>query len=98
MRGLIHGAAPDVVEEWKWRGTPVWSRGGIICTGESYKNYIKLTFLHGAALPDPHGLFNAGLAGNARRAIDVREGEAPDADAFRTLIRAAVALNAGKRR
>ena len=98
LRALIHEAAPDVVEEWKWRGTPVWSLDGILCTGESYKTYIKLTFLHGAALPDPAGLFNASLAGNARRAIDVREGEAPDADAFRALIRAAVALNTAKRR
>ena len=98
LRALIHEAAPDVVEEWKWRGTPVWSLDGLLCTGESYKTYIKLTFLHGAARPDPAGLFNASLAGNARRAIDVREGEALDADAFRALIRAAVALNAAKRR
>jgi hypothetical protein len=94
MRTLIRQAAPDVVEEWKWRGTPVWSHGGIICTGETYKAVVKLTFLKGASLDDPAGLFNASLDGNARRAIDIREGEQVDAGAFKALIRAAVALNA----
>jgi hypothetical protein len=94
MRALIKQAAPGVVEEWKWRGTPVWSHGGIICTGETYKAVVKLTFLKGASLDDPAGLFNASLDGNARRAIDIREGEQVDAGAFKALIRAAVALNA----
>ena len=93
MRRLIHEAAPNVVEEWKWMGTPVWSHDGIICTGESYKSTVKLTFAKGASLPDPSGLFNSSLEGNARRAIDIREGEEIDADAFKALIRAAVALN-----
>lgn len=93
MRALIHEADPEVVEEWKWMGTPVWSHAGVICTGESYKSVVKLTFLRGAALADPAGLFNASLDGNARRAIDIREGETVDADAFRALIRTAVALN-----
>ncbi|MGE8317123.1 MAG: DUF1801 domain-containing protein [Comamonas sp.] len=96
MRALIHEAEPQVVEEWKWRGTPVWSHGGILCTGETYKAVVKLTFAHGAALDDPAGLFNASLDGNTRRAIDIREGEAVDAAAFQTLVRAAVALNASK--
>lgn len=97
MRQLIREADPDVVEEWKWMGTPVWSHGGILCTGESYKDKIKLTFLKGAALPDPAQLFNASLDGNARRAIDIHEGEAVDASAFKALIAQAVALNsAGK--
>ena len=96
MRRLIHEAAPDVVEEWKWMGTPVWSREGIICTGESYKSAVKLTFLKGASLPDPAGLFNASLDGNARRAIDIHEGEEVDAEAFKALVRAAIALNAAK--
>lgn len=96
MRALIHEAAPDVVEEWKWMGTPVWSLGGILCTGESYKAAVKLTFLKGASLPDPAQLFNASLDGNARRAIDIHEGDTVDADAFKALIRAAVALNAAK--
>ena len=96
MRRLIHEAAPDVVEEWKWMGTPVWSRDGIICTGESYKSAVKLTFLKGASLPDPAGLFNASLDGNARRAIDIHEGEEVDAEAFKALVRAAIALNAAK--
>jgi len=96
MRALIHEAAPDVVEEWKWMGTPVWSLGGILCTGESYKAAVKLTFLKGASLPDPAQLFNASLDGNARRAIDIHEGDTVDADAFKSLIRAAVALNAAK--
>src|SRR5512134_2834974 len=93
MRKLIKEADPDVVEEWKWMGTPVWSHDGIICTGESYKNVVKLTFAKGASLKDPAGLFNSSLDGNARRAIDIREGEAIDEDAFRALIRAAVSLN-----
>ena len=94
MRKLIHEAAPRVVEEWKWRGTPVWSHGGILCTGETYKAVVKLTFAKGAALDDPARLFNASLEGNTRRAIDIREGEEVDADAFKALVRAAVALNA----
>ncbi|WP_249368284.1 DUF1801 domain-containing protein [Acidovorax sp. NB1] len=99
VRQLIHEAAPSVVEEWKWRGTPVWSLGGILCTGESYNAAVKLTFLKGASLPDPSRLFNASLDGNARRAIDFHEGDALNADAFRALIRAAVELNAmGSRR
>lgn len=93
MRQLIREAAPQVVEEWKWMGTPVWSHDGIICTGESYKSIVKLTFLKGASLPDPTRLFNSSLDGNARRAIDLHEGEEVDADAFKALIRAAVALN-----
>jgi hypothetical protein len=98
MRALIHEADPEVVEEWKWAkatspGTPVWSHDGIICTGESYRSVVKLTFAKGASLPDPAGLFNASLDGNVRRAIDIREGEQVDADAFRALVRAAVALN-----
>ncbi len=98
IRALIHAADPQVAEEWKWRGVPVWSHAGILCTGESYKAVVKLTFAKGAALPDPAGLFNASLDGNVRRAIDIREGEAPDEAAFTALIRAAVALNvAGKR-
>ena len=93
MRKLIKEAAPDVVEEWKWMGTPVWSQGGIICTGESYKNVVKLTFAKGAALKDPAALFNSSLEGNVRRAIDIHEGEAVDAPAFKALVREAVALN-----
>lgn len=93
MRALIREADPDVVEEVKWRGVPVWSHCGIICTGETYKSVVKLTFLKGASLADPAGLFNASLEGNARRAIDIREGEALDEDAFRALIREAVVLN-----
>jgi len=93
MRKLIKEADPDVVEEWKWMGTPVWSHDGIICTGESYKSMVKLTFLKGASLKDPARLFNSSLDGNARRAIDVHEGEKVDAGAFKALIRAAVALN-----
>ncbi|HZP86952.1 MAG TPA: DUF1801 domain-containing protein [Burkholderiales bacterium] len=93
MRKYIKEADPDVVEEWKWRGTPVWSHDGIICTGESYKSVIKLTFAKGAALQDPDKLFNASLDGNVRRAIDIREGEEVDAQAFKALVRAAVALN-----
>jgi hypothetical protein len=93
MRKLIKEAAPDVVEEWKWMGTPTWSHDGIICTGESYKSVVKLTFAKGASLQDPAGLFNASLDGNVRRAIDIHEGEQVDASAFKALIRAAVALN-----
>lgn len=94
MRMLIKEAAPGIVEEWKWMGTPVWSQDGIICTGESYKSVVKLTFLKGASLEDPSKLFNASLEGNARRAIDIHEGEEVDAEAFKALIRAAVTLNA----
>jgi hypothetical protein len=93
MRELIKDADPDVVEEWKWRGTPVWSHDGIICTGESYKAVVKLTFAKGASLKDPSKLFNSSLDGNTRRAIDIHEGEEIDADKFKTLIRAAIALN-----
>jgi hypothetical protein len=94
VRQLIKEAEPDVVEEWKWMGTPVWSHNGIVCTGESYKAVVKLTFLKGASLKDPAKLFNSSLDGNARRAIDIREGEAIDASAFKALIREAVELNA----
>lgn len=93
LRALIKQADPEVVEEWKWRGVPVWSHGGIICTGETYKTVVKATFAKGASLQDPSGLFNSSLDGNVRRAIDFHEGEAIDEDAFRTLIRAAVSLN-----
>ena len=93
MRKLIKEADPDVVEEWKWMGTPVWSRDGIICTGESYKDVVKLTFAKGASLKDPAHLFNSSLDGNARRAIDIREGEEVDETAFEELVRQAVALN-----
>jgi hypothetical protein len=93
MRALIRQADPDAVEEWKWRGTPVWSHDGGICTGESYKSVVKLTFFKGASLKDPAKLFNASLEGNTRRAIDIHEGEEIDANAFKALIRAAVALN-----
>ncbi|MBI3830419.1 MAG: DUF1801 domain-containing protein [Planctomycetes bacterium] len=99
MRKLIKEAVPDVVEEWKWMGTPVWSRDGIICTGESYKNVVKLTFLKGASLKDPARLFNSSLDGNARRAIDIHEGEEVNASAFKALVRQAAAFNsAGKSR
>ncbi|WP_148715262.1 DUF1801 domain-containing protein [Chitinolyticbacter meiyuanensis] len=94
MRQLIHEAAPDVVETWKWLDTPVWEHNGILCTGESYKAKVKLTFAKGASLPDPVGLFNASLEGNVRRAIDIGANETVDADAFKALVRAAVALNA----
>ena len=97
VRGLILGADPAIVEEWKWGG-PVWSRDGVICTGETYKSAVKLTFLKGASVADPSGLFNASLAGNARRAIDLHEGDALDESAFKALIRAAAALNAPKAR
>jgi hypothetical protein len=93
MRALIREADPDVVEEWKWMGTPIWSHDGGICTGESYKSIVKLTFFKGASLKDPARLFNSSLDGNARRAIDIHEGEVVDANAFKALIRAAVALN-----
>jgi hypothetical protein len=96
MRRLIKEADPDVVEEWKWRGTPVWSHGGIICTGETYKSVVKLTFAKGASLKDPARLFNASLEGNTRRAIDIHEGEQVDAAAFKVLVRAAVAMNGRK--
>jgi len=93
MRSLIQEAAPEVIEEWKWRGTPVWSHHGIVCTGESYKKVVKLTFARGAMLPDPSRLFNSSLEGNTRRAIDIHEGEKIDARAFKSLVKAAVALN-----
>jgi hypothetical protein len=95
VRALIKEADPDIVEEWKWMGTPVWSHDGIVCTGESYKSIVKLTFAKGAALKDPSGLFNSSLDGNVRRAIDIHEGEKLKATALKALIRAAVALNAG---
>jgi hypothetical protein len=93
MRRIIHAADPEIVEEWKWMGTPIFSHGGIVCTGESYKNIIKLTFAKGAALEDPSGLFNSSLDGNVRRAIDIHEGDKVDEAALKDLIRAAVALN-----
>ena len=93
IRGLIHAADPEAVEEWKWRGVPVWSHAGILCTGESYKGVVKTTFAKGASLPDPAGLFNASLEGGTRRAIDFREADAIDEAAFMALVRAAVALN-----
>ena len=94
VRALIHEADPGVVEEWKWRGVPVWSHDGILCTGETYKTQVKLTFARGAALDDPAGLFNASLEGSTRRAIDIREGEPINAEALKALVRAAVSLNA----
>jgi hypothetical protein len=97
MRDLIKDADPDVVEEWKWMGTPVWSHDGIICTGESYKNVVKLTFARGAALKDPARIFNSSLEGNTRRAIDIHEGEEVDASAFKALVREAVALNSARK-
>ena len=93
VRGLIKQADPGVTEEWKWRGVPVWSHDGIICTGETYKSVVKLTFAKGASLKDPSKLFNSSLEGNVRRAIDFHEGDEIDTDAFKTLIRAAIALN-----
>lgn len=98
VRALIKAADPQVEETWKWRGVPVWEHDGILCTGETYKQVVKLTFAKGAALEDPAGLFNASLDGNVRRAIDLREGGAVDEEAFRALIRAAVALNQQSRR
>ncbi|HEX3879599.1 MAG TPA: DUF1801 domain-containing protein [Bryobacteraceae bacterium] len=93
VRDLIHQADPEIVEEWKWRGTPTWSHGGIVCTGETYKKVVKMTFAKGAALKDPAGLFNSSLDGNVRRAIDIHEGEKINEAALTDLIRAAVALN-----
>jgi hypothetical protein len=93
LRSLVKEADPEITEEWKWRGVPVWSHAGIICTGESYKNVVKVTFAKGASLQDPVGLFNASLEGNTRRAIDFRESVPIDEEAFRTLVRAAVVLN-----
>ena len=94
VRKLVHQADPDIVEEWKWMGTPVWSHDGIVCTGETYKQVVKLTFARGASVPDPSRLFNAGLDGGTRRAIDIREGDEIDAAKFRALVKAAVAVNA----
>ena len=96
LRTLIKEADPEVVEEWKWRGVPVWSHDGLICTGETYKNVVKMTFAKGAALKDPSGLFNASLDGNTRRAIDFREGEKINEEALKTLVRAAVTLDTSK--
>src|SRR5882757_10829972 len=96
VRNLIKQADPEVVEEWKWRGVPVWSHAGIICTGETYKNVVKMTFAKGASLEDPSSLFNSSLEGNTRRAIDLREGEKIDEEALKTLVRAAVTLNKSK--
>jgi hypothetical protein len=98
VRSLIQQADPDVVEEWKWRGVPVWEHAGIICTGETYKSIVKLTFAKGASLEDPSGLFNSSLDGNTRRAIDIHEGETLDAEALKALIRTAVALNTSRTR
>jgi hypothetical protein len=96
LRGLIKQAEPEVTEEWKWRGVPTWYRHGMLCTGETYKKIVKVTFAKGASLPDPEGLFNSSLEGSTRRAIDFPEGAAVDEEAFKGLIRAAVALNASK--
>jgi len=96
LRALVKKADPEIVEEWKWRGVPVWSHAGLICTGETYKNVVKMTFAKGAALADPSGLFNASLEGNTRRAIDFREGQTIDEKALKALIRAAVTLNKSK--
>ena len=97
VRSLIKEADPEVIEEWKWRGVPVWSHAGMICTGETYKNVVKMTFVKGASLEDPSGLFNSSLEGNTRRAIDFHEGDKIDEKALKALIRAAVALNSAKR-
>ena len=97
VRSLVQQAVPDVVEEWKWRGVPVWSRGGILCTGETYKSVVKLTFAKGASLEDPTGLFNSSLEGNTRRAIDIHEGESLDEKALQELIRAAATLNSSRK-
>jgi len=96
LRALVKQADPDVVEEWKWRGTPVWSHDGIICTGETYKSVVKMTFAKGASLQDPSGLFNSSLEGNVRRAIDFREGDTVDEEALEALVRSAVALNTSR--
>ena len=93
VREIIHAADPEILEEWKWMGTPVWSHGGIVCTGETYKNAVKITFAKGAALNDPSGLFNSGLEGNMRRAIDIHQGDKVNEAALRDIIRAAVAIN-----
>ena len=98
IRALIREADPDILEEWKWRGTPVWSHNGIVCTGETYKNVVKMTFAKGASVKDPSGLFNSSLEGNVRRAIDIHEGEAIDAPALKALIREAVALNVSSKK
>jgi hypothetical protein len=98
LRALVKQADPDVVEEWKWRGVPVWSHDGLICTGETYKNVVKMTFAKGAALADPSGLFNSSLEGNVRRAIDFREGDKIDKEALKALVRAAVNLNKSKQK
>ncbi|MCS3840251.1 hypothetical protein HNR03_004875 [Pseudomonas sp. JAI111] len=98
VRSLIHQADPDVVEEWKWRGVPVWSHAGILCTGETYKQVVKMTFAKGASLEDPAGLFNSSLEGNTRRAIDIHEGDPVDEGALKALILAAVALNTSRTR
>jgi len=99
LRQIVRQADPEIVEEWKWRGTPVWSHGGMVCTGETYKQVVKMTFAKGAALKDPSGLFNSSLEGNVRRAIDIHEGDNVDEAALKDLIRAAVELNlAGKRK
>jgi hypothetical protein len=98
LRSLIKQAAPEVVEEWKWRGVPVWYHDGMICTGETYKSVVKLTFAKGASLKDPSGLFNSSLEGNTRRAIDLHEGDEIDEDAFKKLVRAAAALNSSSTR
>ena len=98
LRALVKEADPEVVEEWKWRGVPVWEHDGIICTGETYKNVVKMTFAKGAALKDPSGLFNSRLEGNIRRAIDFHEGEKIDKEALKTLVRAAVTLNKSRAR
>src|SRR5215468_6811226 len=97
LRKIIHAADPEIVEEWKWMGTPVWSHGGIVCTGETYKTVVKMTFAKGASLPDPAGLFNSSLDGNVRRAIDIREDDKIDERALKALIRAAVAANTSAR-
>ena len=98
LRSLVKEADPEVVEEWKWRGVPVWSHDGLICTGETYKNVVKMTFAKGAALKDPSGLFNSSLDGNTRRAIDFHDGDEIDEEALKTLVRAAVALNKSRAR
>jgi hypothetical protein len=97
LRKIIHQADPEIVEEWKWRGTPVWSHASIVCTGETYRNHVKMTFAKGAVLKDPSGLFNSSLGGNVRRAIDIHEGDKIDEAALKQLIRAAVALNLSRK-